>query len=156
MFEFILAYFWVLIVPLEIALLFVFYKYYFAEYNAQRWLSKAQDGDWMVSLLSPVIDSIVSSTSDNIIQKMKMELLAGQGQISRMSLSELETPEDVAMKISEELIKSTGIKNIPPMIQYKMAQGIGQIADKFMQKPTQEASIAKVKRGAELFRENLF
>ena len=156
MLDFLLSNFWILVVPIEIALLFVFYKYYFAEYNAQRWLSKAQDGDWMVSLLSPVIDSIVSSTSDNIIQKMKMELLAGQGQISRMSLSELETPEDVAMKISEELIKSTGIKNIPPMIQYKMAQGIGQIADKFMQKPTQEASIAKVKRGAELFRENLF
>jgi hypothetical protein len=156
MIEFILAYFWVLIVPIEIALLFVFYKYYFAEYNAQRWLSKAKDGDWMVSLLSPVIDNIVSDTTDSIIQKMKMELLSGQGQISKQSFSDITTPEEMAMKVSGELIKSTGIKNVPPMLQVKMAQGLGQLVSSFVPEEKQNQVLNTMKTGKELLNQRLF
>jgi hypothetical protein len=148
--------FWAFVIPIELALLFIFYKYYLAELNASRWLAKAEEENFLEGLLRPILDLIVEETTDSIVHTMKMELLAGQGQVSRMALSDIETPEDMAMKVSGELIKSTGIKNVPPMVQYKMAQGIGSLANKFMDKSTQEAATSTVKRGSELLRGNNF
>jgi len=156
MFDWFITNFWAFVIPLELALLFVFYKYYLAELNASRWLSKAKDENFLEDLLRPILDLLVEECTESIVHTMKMELLASQGQVSRMSLSDIETPEEMAMKVSEELIKSTGIKNVPPMFQYKMAQGIGSLANKLLDKPTQEAGITKIKRGSELLQGNFF
>jgi|MDTB01.1.fsa_nt_gb hypothetical protein len=144
------------IITVEIAVLVVLYRNYITNWNAEKWVEKAQDGDWMVGLLSPVIDSIVDDTTDSIISKMKMELLSGQGQISRASLAEIETPEELMMKLSEELIKSTGIKSIPPMLQVKMAQGMGNLASNLLSDKQQEKGLQIVKTGKELLNQRLF
>ena len=155
MIEFILAYFWVLIVPVEIALLFVFYKYYFAEYNAQRWLSKAQDENFLEGLLRPVLDIIVDESTDSIASRMKMELLSAQGVMSKQVLGNInpENAEEQVMAMSTSLLKSIGYRNPNPIIVMKLAQGIGGMAEKFLgqNESVDTGNTMPVKMGAELF-----
>jgi hypothetical protein len=144
------------IITVEIFVLVILYRNYITNWNAEKWQEKAQDGDWMVNLLSPVIDTIVDESTDSVINKMKMELLSGQGQLSRAALSEIETPEEMMMKLSGELLKSVGLKNTPAILQVKMAQGLGGLISQVMNPEEQQSAVDTVKVGAEMFNDKLF
>ena len=125
MIEYILANIWVFIIPIEIALLFVFYKYYFAEYNAKRWKAKAEEEGFMAELLSPVIELVTDNVSSNVLNALKYEFLSGQGTLSRQVMAGMDdtNPQEALMGISESLLKSMNYKNPNPLITMKLAQG---------------------------------
>jgi hypothetical protein len=129
MIEYILANIWVFIIPIEIALLFVFYKYYFAEYNAKRWKAKAEEEGFMAELLSPVIELVTDNVSSNVLNALKYEFLSGQGTLSRQVMAGMDdtNPQEALMGISESLLKSMNYKNPNPLITMKLAQGLGTI-----------------------------
>ena len=129
MIEYILANIWVFIIPIEIALLFIFYKYYFAEYNAKRWKAKAEEEGFMAELLSPVIELVTDNVSSNVLNALKYEFLSGQGTLSRQVMAGMDdtNPQEALMGISESLLKSMNYKNPNPLITMKLAQGLGTI-----------------------------
>jgi|MDTB01.1.fsa_nt_gb hypothetical protein len=144
------------IITVEIGVLVVLYRNYITTWNADKWLERTQQEGWMEQLLRPIIDVLVDECTDSIIQRMKMELLSGQGQISRQSFSDIETAEELAMKVSGELLKSTGIKNVPPMVQMKMAQGLGTLVSSLVPEKQQESALKVVQTGKELLTKRLF
>lgn len=154
--EFLQSYFWVFILPLEIGLLFIFYKYYFAEFNATAWRERAREPDFLTDILSPVIDSITISTSETVIEKLKHEMLASQGTMARqiMSTNNIESPEDMMMHVSTSLLKSLGYTNPNPLLSIKLAQGLGVLAEKTLSsaKSSPEA-LNSLKTGQELLNE---
>ena len=144
------------IITVEIAVLVVLYRNYITTWNADKWLERTQEEGWMEQLLRPIIDVLVDESTDSIIQGMKMELLSGQGQLSRAALSEIETPEEMMMKLSGELLKSVGLKNTPAILQVKMAQGLGSLVSQVMNTDEQQQAVDTVKVGAEMFNDKLF
>jgi len=155
MIDFLLSNIWILIIPIEILLLFIFYKFYFAEYNAQRWLSKAQETNFLEGLLRPVLDIIVSESTDSITSRMKMELLSAQGVMSKQVLGNInpENAEEQLLAVSQSLLQSIGYRNPSPLITMKLAQGIGGIASQFLDEKGQvnTGQIEPIKTGSELF-----
>jgi hypothetical protein len=155
MIDFLLSNIWILIIPIEILLLFIFYKFYFAEYNAQRWLSKAEETNFLEGLLRPVLDIIVNESTDSIASRMKMELLSAQGVMSKQVLGsiDMENPEDQLLKVSETLLQSIGYRNPSPLITMKLAQGIGTMAGKYMGEngSANTANSESIPIGADLF-----
>ena len=127
--EFLLANIWIFIIPIEVALLFIFYKYYFAEYNAKRWQQKAEETGFLEELLSPVINLVVDNVSNSVLESLKYELLSAQGTLSRSAISSIDSsnPQEALMGISESLLKSMNYKNPNPLITMKLAQGLGTI-----------------------------
>lgn len=127
--DFLLANVWIFIIPIEVLLLFIFYKYYFAEYNANRWKQKAEEDGFMAELLSPVINLVVDNVSSSVLESLKYELLSAQGTLSRSALSSIDNsnPQEALMGISEALLKSLNYKNPNPLITMKLSQGLGTI-----------------------------
>ena len=66
---------WVLVVPIEICLLFFFYKYYFAEYNSRKWIEIAEKENFLVEILDPVIETISIDVTDTMMNRIQNELL---------------------------------------------------------------------------------
>ena len=157
MIDFLLANIWIFIIPIEILLLFIFYKFYFAEYNAQRWLAKAEETNFLEGLLRPILDIIVNESTDSISQRLKMELLSAQGVMTKQVLGDLdmENPEEVMMSISESLLKSMNYKNPNPIITMKLAQGLGSLMEQMTNKSgvSNRANSASIQTGADLFKE---
>jgi hypothetical protein len=84
-----------------------------------------------------------------------MELLSGQGNMTRAMMTDAETPEEMMMQVSEKLLKSVGLKNPNPLIVLKMSQGLGNMAGSVLgqkAKPVEQT----IKTGKELFNDNLF
>ncbi len=155
MIEYLIANIWLLILPLEIILLFIFYKFYFAEYNAQRWLHKAESEGFMEGLLRPIIDILVDESTDSITSRLKMEMLSAQGVMSKQVLGNIdpENAEEQLLKVSQTLLESIGYKHPNPMIVMKLAQGIGTMAGKYMGEngSANTANPESIQVGAELF-----
>ena len=157
MIDFLLANIWIFIIPIEILLLFIFYKFYFAEYNAQRWLAKAEETNFLEGLLRPILDIIVNESTDSISQRLKMELLSAQGVMTKQVLGDIDVdnPEEAMMAISQSLLQQIGYKNPNPIITMKLAQGMGGLMSQVMDKSgvSNKADLAPIRKGADLFKE---
>ena len=142
--DFLLANIWIFIIPIEVALLFIFYKFYFAEYNANRWRAKAEEEGFMAEILSPVITLVVDNVTSNVIDTLKYEMLSGQGTLSRSAMASLDSsnPQEALMGVSESLLKSMNYKNPNPILTMKLAQGLGNIIGNLQE--TQETSGAQI------------
>ena len=145
------------IISVEIAVLVVLYKKYITNWNADKWVEKASDGNWMEGLLRPIIDVLVTESTDSIAQRMKMELLSSQGVMSKQVLAniDVENPEEALMNVSQSLLQSIGYKNPNPIITMKLAQGMGGLMQQVMDKNgvSNRANSASVKTGADIFKE---
>lgn len=145
----------VAIISIEILVLVVLYKKYITTWNANKWQEKASDGDWMEGLLRPIIDILVSESTDSITSRMKMELLSAQGVMSKQVLGNIdpENAEEQVLAMSNSLLQSIGYKNPNPIIVMKLAQGIGGMAEKFLGQndSVNTADSLPVKVGAGLF-----
>ncbi len=85
-----------------------------------------------------------------------MELLSGQGNMTRAMMTDAETPEEMMMQVSEKLLKSVGLKNPNPLIVLKMSQGLGNMAGSVLGQKAKPEDIQTIKTGKELFNDNLF
>ena len=152
MIDWIIQNIWAFILPVEIGLLFFFYKFYFSEYNARRWKEKAEEDGFLTDILSPVIDAVVSDTTDAVLEKMKYEMLSAQGTMTKqiMASENIENPEDMMVHLSNSLLQSIGYRKPHPIITMKLAQGIGSVANKVLQNQQTDETTESIKTGHEL------
>jgi hypothetical protein len=140
-------------VTLELCIIVVLYRRYITSWNAEKWQEKAREDNFLLDILSPVITSITDTTSEQVIERIKYELLASQGTMARQVMSDqnIESPEEMMMALSDGLLKSIGYKNPNPLITMKLAQGIGVIGTKVLNQPNQSPDATdQVKTGSEL------
>lgn len=118
-----------LIIPLEIGLLFLFYKYYFAEMNATKWLSKAKQEGFLVELLDPVIETICLDTSETMMVRIKNEILSQQGTITRANMNP-ENESEIGLMMAQKVLETAGLKKVSPILALRVAQGLKKIVKK--------------------------
>jgi hypothetical protein len=120
---------WVLIVPIEICLLFVFYKFYFAEYNANKWVSKAKKEGFLVEILDPVIETICVDTADTMMERIQNDILSNQGSLTRLNQNP-ETESEIGLAVASKLLNEMGLKKVNPVLALRMANGLKNLVSK--------------------------
>ena len=114
---------WFFIVPCEILLLFYFYKYYFSEYNAKRWVEKAQEENFLVEILDPVIETISVDVSDTMMNRIQNELLSNQGSLTRSNTTP-ENESEIGLMMAQKVLNEMGLKKVNPILALRMANGL--------------------------------
>ena len=123
---------WVLVVPCEILLLLYFYKYYFAEYNAKRWVEKAQQENFLIEILDPVIETISVDVSDTMMNRIQNELLQNQGSLTRSNTIP-ENENEIGLMMATKVLNELGLKKVNPILALRTANGIKNM----LKKPSQ-------------------
>jgi len=118
-----------LVIPVEIGLLFLFYKFYFAEYNANKWLEKAQQEGFLVELLDPVIETICLDVSETMMERIKNEILSQQGTITRANMNP-ENESEIGLAMAQKVLETAGLKKVSPILALRVAQGLKKIVKK--------------------------
>ena len=135
----ILSILWVLIVPIEICLLFFFYKYYFAEYNSRKWIEIAEKENFLVEILDPVIETISIDVSDTMMNRIQNELLQNQGSLTRSNTTP-ENESEIGLMMATKVLNELGLKKVNPILALRTANGIKNILKKPSQNNEQNES----------------
>ena len=125
----ILSILWVLIVPIEICLLFFFYKYYFAEYNSRKWIEIAEKENFLVEILDPVIETISVDVSDTMMNRIQNELLQNQGSLTRSNINP-ENENEIGLMMATKVLNELGLKKVNPILALRTANGLKNILKK--------------------------
>ena len=107
------------------------YKYVVSVWVQQATISRIEKGDIDLNYLldeGGVFDSLAERT----VTLFKHHMLAEMGQLSRAAAHDPENASDpvaMGLQASEEILKGLGMKKPPAILQYKMAQALGRMAD---------------------------
>ena len=107
------------------------YKYVVSNWVQQATIERIESGDIDLNYLldeGGVFDSLAERT----VTLFKHHMLAEMGQLSRAAAHDPENitdPVAAGISASEEILKGLGMKKPPAILQYKMAQALGRMAD---------------------------
>jgi len=144
------------IILIEMVVLLFLYKYVLSKWNANAWEQKVKqdNGEWLVSLLLPVIDEtvgrILESAPKELTKALKGELLASQGSLSRAVFHDAGEPADMILGLSTAILEGMGYKNPNPLMAAKLASILGGIATKIGQE-SESPSITDIPVGDAIF-----
>ena len=106
------------------------YKYVVSKWVQEATVARIESGDIDLNYLldeGGVFDSLAERT----VTLFKHHMLAEMGQLSRAAKDNPEMaadPVSMGLQASEEILKAVGMKKPPAILQYKMAQALGQMA----------------------------
>ena len=74
---------------------------------------------------------VFDTLAERTVTLFKHHMLAEMGQMTRAANSDVDMADPMAMGLSasEDLLKMVGMKKVPPMLQYKLAQALGQMVN---------------------------
>ena len=107
------------------------YKYVVSRWVQEATIARIESGDIDLNYLldeGGVFDSLAERT----VTLFKHHMLAEMGQLSRAAEHDpenLNDPVAVGLQASGEILKGLGMKKPPAILQYKMAQALGNMAD---------------------------
>ena len=142
----------------EVGVLLYLYKHVLSKWNAKATEKrmKADNGEYLISILNPVIDSIcdriLSEAPKELTAVLKGELLSAQGNLSRSVTAGADSPEDMLLALSTSILQSLGYKNVNPLLATKLASVIGNVAVK-LESPDSAPEIGPLDVGAALFKQ---
>jgi len=105
------------------------YKHVVSRWVQEATIARIENGDIDLNYLldeGGVFDNLAERT----VTLFKQHMLAEMGQMTRAANAiDPENPDPMAMGLqaSEDLLKMVGMKKVPPMLQYKVAQALGQM-----------------------------
>ena len=107
------------------------YKYVVSKWVQEATIERIESGDIDLNYLldeGGVFDSLAERT----VTLFKHHMLAEMGQLSRAAKHDpenLSDPVAMGLQASEEILKGLGMRKPPAILQYKMAQALGSMAD---------------------------
>ena len=107
------------------------YKHVVSRWVQEATVARIESGDIDLNYLldeGGVFDSLAERT----VNLFKHHMLAEMGQISRAAQHDPENitdPVAAGISASEEILKGLGMKKPPAILQYKMAQALGRMAE---------------------------
>tara|TARA_Y100001963_G_C6746640_1_gene431959 strand:+ start:1243 stop:1656 length:414 start_codon:yes stop_codon:yes gene_type:complete len=107
------------------------YKYYISrlvgDHVVKRVESKEIDLNYLLDH-----GGVFDELADRVVTLFKQHMLAEMGQLSRASKGSIEDMDPISMGLeaSEELLKMVGMKKPPAILQYKVAQALGELASR--------------------------
>jgi len=105
------------------------YKHVVSRWVQEATIARIESGDIDLNYLldeGGVFDNLAERT----VNLFKHHMLAEMGQMTRAANAiDPDNPDPMAMGLqaSEDLLKMVGMKKVPPMLQYKVAQALGQM-----------------------------
>ena len=106
------------------------YKYVVSKWVQEATIERIESGDIDLNYLldeGGVFDSLAERT----VELFKHHMLAEMGQLSRAAKHDPEMaadPVSMGLQASEQILKAVGMKKPPAILQYKMAQALGKMA----------------------------
>lgn len=106
------------------------YKHVVSRWVQEATINRIESGDIDLNYLldeGGVFDNLAERT----VTLFKQHMLAEMGQMTRAANADpenLSDPMAMGLQASEDLLKMVGMKKVPPMLQYKLAQALGQMA----------------------------
>jgi len=105
------------------------YKHVVSRWVQEATIERIESGDIDLNYLLDA-GGIFDSLAERTVQLFKQHMLAEMGQMTRAANSDpdnLTDPMAMGLQASEDLLKMVGMKKVPPMLQYKLAQALGQM-----------------------------
>ena len=126
------------------------YKYVVSRWVQEATIERIESGDIALNYLldeGGVFDSLAERT----VTLFKHHMLAEMGQLSRAAKHDPENMSDpvaVGLQASEEILKGLGMRKPPAILQYKMAQALGHMANQ----PTGSVDVSNFDPSAEFYK----
>ena len=117
----------------EIILLLILYRTVLRGWVIDKFEEKVteDEGEWLKEIFYPLTDSVVEQiltyAPDVIITKVKQEILASQGTLTRVANVEPANEMEAGLGIAEHLLKSMGWKSPNALLVAKMAGALGNM-----------------------------
>jgi len=106
------------------------YKYVVSDWVQRATVERIESGDIDLNYLLDE-GGVFDALADRTVTLFKHHMLAEMGQISRAakdSPDNLTDPVAMGIQASEDILKGLGMKKPPAILQYKMAQALGNMA----------------------------
>lgn len=94
---------------------------------------------------------VFDELANRVVTLFKQHMVAEMGQLSRAAIHDPENnadPVSMGLNMSEEILKSVGMKKPPAILQYKLAQALGQLANN----PTNSEPLATFDPAADFYK----
>lgn len=107
------------------------YKYVVSEWVQKATIARIESGDIDLNYLLDE-GGVFDALADRTVTLFKHHMLAEMGQLSRAAAHDPDNaldPVAAGLQASEEILKGLGMKKPPAILQYKMAQALGKMAD---------------------------
>ena len=107
------------------------YKYVVSNWVQQATIARIESGDIDLNYLLDE-GGVFASVADRTVTLFKHHMLAEMGQLIRAAAHDPENitdPVAAGISASEEILKGLGMKKPPAILQYKMAQALGRMAE---------------------------
>jgi len=106
------------------------YKYIVSDWVQKATIQRIENGDIDLNYLLDE-GGVFDALADRTVTLFKHHMLAEMGQISRAAANSpdnLQDPVAMGIQASEDILKGLGMKKPPAILQYKMAQALGNMA----------------------------
>ncbi len=106
------------------------YKYVVSDWVQRATIERIESGDIDLNYLLDE-GGVFDALADRTVTLFKHHMLAEMGQISRAAANSpdnLQDPVAMGIQASEDILKGLGMKKPPAILQYKMAQALGNMA----------------------------
>jgi len=139
---------------LTIPIWILIYRHYLADLFADIYVARIESGEIDLNYMldeGGVFDALV----DRFMQALKHGLLAQQGQLTRAAQHGDNGADPLALGLESagELLKMVGMKKPPAMLQYKVAQALGQMVANHQQPADAEFAEGFETSSDELFKQ---
>jgi len=106
------------------------YKHVVSRWVQEATVARIESGDIDLNYLLDE-GGVFDSLADRTVSLLKHHMLAEMGQLTRAANNDVDMADPMAMGLSasEDLLKMVGMKKVPPMLQYKLAQALGQMVN---------------------------
>ena len=107
------------------------YKYIVSDWVQKATIERIESGDIDLNYLLDE-GGVVDRLAERTVTLFKHHMLAEMGQLSRAAANDPENitdPVAAGISASEEILKGLGMKKPPAILQYKMAQALGRMAE---------------------------
>lgn len=106
------------------------YKYVVSDWVQKATIARIESGDIDLNYLLDE-GGVFDSLADRTVTLFKHHMLAEMGQLTRAAKHDPEMATDpvaMGLQASEDILKGLGMKKPPAILQYKMAQALGNMA----------------------------
>ncbi len=106
------------------------YKYVVSKWVQEATIARIESGDIDLNYLLDE-GGVFDSLADRTVTLFKHHMLAEMGQLTRAAKHDPEMATDpvaMGLQASEDILKGLGMKKPPAILQYKMAQALGNMA----------------------------
>ena len=107
------------------------YKYVVSDWVQKATIQRIESGDIDLNYLLDE-GGVFDSLADRTVTLFKHHMLAEMGQLTRAAKHDPEMATDpvaMGLQASEDILKGLGMKKPPAILQYKMAQALGRMAE---------------------------